>query len=228
LTFNTREARYSQPKLELFGLYRALRKLRIYIVGVKKLVVEVDAKYIKGMLNAPDEVPNMTLNRWVEGILMYNFVLRHMPAKDFGASDGLSRRPAGDESDSDDSDEERDRLGEVPKLRMEEKEASSAYLAACPDNALGPFMRRIPLVGVFDQADEDEMEEVDVEVELPAKEKFKMQGQRPMNGWTLEEELREVEKFLNTLEKPSVLSAADLDSFLRYALRFFAQHGHLY
>jgi hypothetical protein len=227
LTFNAREARYSQPKLELFGLYRALRKLRIYIVGVKKLVVEVDAKYIKGMLNAPDEVPNTTLNRWVEGILMYNFVLRHVPAKDFGATDGLSRRPAGDESDSDDSDEERDRLGEVPKLRLE-GETSSACLLASPGNAIGPWIRHVPLVGVFDQLDEDETEEVDVEAEATIKEKFKTPGRRHMNGWTLEEELREVDKFLKTLEKPSVLSAADLKSFLRYALRFFVQNGRLY
>jgi hypothetical protein len=30
-----RESRYSQPKLELFGLYRALRHWRLYIIGVK-------------------------------------------------------------------------------------------------------------------------------------------------------------------------------------------------
>lgn len=53
ITWNERESRYSQAKLELFGLFRALRACRIYIIGVKKLVVEVDAKYIKGMLNNP-------------------------------------------------------------------------------------------------------------------------------------------------------------------------------
>jgi len=40
-----RESRYSQPKLELFGLYRALWEWRIFIIGAKNLYVEVDAKY---------------------------------------------------------------------------------------------------------------------------------------------------------------------------------------
>ena len=62
LPFNDREARYSQPKLELYGCFRALRHWRLYLVGVRKLVLEVDAKYIKDMLNNPDLQPNATLN----------------------------------------------------------------------------------------------------------------------------------------------------------------------
>jgi len=45
------ESRYSQVKLELYGLFRMLH---IFIFGVKNLTVEVDAKYIKGMINNPD------------------------------------------------------------------------------------------------------------------------------------------------------------------------------
>ena len=48
LPMNEHDALYSQPKLELYGLYRALRHFRLYIIGVKNLIVEVDAKYIKG------------------------------------------------------------------------------------------------------------------------------------------------------------------------------------
>ena len=59
---NEREARYSQPKLELYGLYRALRHIRLYIIGVKNLIVEVDTKYIKEMLNHPDLQPNAVIN----------------------------------------------------------------------------------------------------------------------------------------------------------------------
>jgi hypothetical protein len=57
------KSRYSQAKLELYGLFCALRAYRIYIIGVKNLVVEVDAKYLKGMLNNPDIQPNATINR---------------------------------------------------------------------------------------------------------------------------------------------------------------------
>ena len=89
------ESRYSQPKLELFGLYRALRHYRLYIIGVKNLYVEVDAKYIKGMLNSPDLQPNAAINRWIQGILLFDFTLVHVPAERFKAEDALSRRRLG-------------------------------------------------------------------------------------------------------------------------------------
>ncbi|GJE99479.1 polyprotein [Phanerochaete sordida] len=87
LPMNEREARYSQPKLELYGLFRALRAFRIHLVGAKKLQVEVDAKYIKG-------------------ILLFDFELLHVPATGFKAPDALSRRGLGPgetiETDEDD------------------------------------------------------------------------------------------------------------------------------
>ncbi|KIJ63894.1 hypothetical protein HYDPIDRAFT_91901, partial [Hydnomerulius pinastri MD-312] len=84
-------SRYSQPKLELYGLYRALRHFCLYIIGVKVLHVEVDAKYIKGMLNEPDLQPNAAINRWIQGILLFDFELIHIPATKFKGPDALSR-----------------------------------------------------------------------------------------------------------------------------------------
>jgi hypothetical protein len=46
LPMSERESRYSQPKLELFRLYHALRHWRIYIIGVENLHMEVDAQCI--------------------------------------------------------------------------------------------------------------------------------------------------------------------------------------
>ena len=89
---NDRESNYSQPKLELFGLFRALRHYRLYLIGVKNLYVEVDAKYIKGMLNEPDLQPNATMNRWIQGILLFDFQLVHVPATRHHGPDALSRR----------------------------------------------------------------------------------------------------------------------------------------
>jgi transposase InsO family protein len=93
IPMNERESRYSQPKLELYGLFRALRSYRIFLIGVKKLEVEVDAKYIKGMLNEPDLQPNAAINRWIQGILMFDFTLIHVPATKHVGPDALSRRP---------------------------------------------------------------------------------------------------------------------------------------
>lgn len=107
LPMNATEANYSQPKLELYGLYRALRRWRLYLVGVKNLHVEVDAKYIKGMLNEPDLQPNATINRWIQGILLFDFKLVHVPAAQHKGPDALSRRPLGEgeEAEEDDGDE---------------------------------------------------------------------------------------------------------------------------
>ena len=91
LAWNERERNYSQAKLELYGLMRALRAVRLFIVGVLNLTVEVDAKYIKGMLNNPDVQPNATINRWIATILLFHFKLVHVPADKHTSADGLSQ-----------------------------------------------------------------------------------------------------------------------------------------
>jgi hypothetical protein len=56
------ESRYSKAKLELYGLFCALRVVCVHIFSITNLTVEVDAKYIKGMINNPDLQPNTTIN----------------------------------------------------------------------------------------------------------------------------------------------------------------------
>ena len=63
-----------------------------WLFSARKLVVETDAKYIKGMIENPDMIPTATINRWIDEILMYQFMLRHKAGVTFGP-DGLSRRP---------------------------------------------------------------------------------------------------------------------------------------
>jgi Integrase zinc binding domain/RNase H-like domain found in reverse transcriptase len=119
ITLNEREARFSQPKRELFGLKRALEASEYLLIGCRKLVVETDAKYIHGMLNHPEMGPNATINRWIEKILMFHFELRHVPGKTFGP-DGLSRR---DEQPGDEkypADEDLADINKPPILQIEE------------------------------------------------------------------------------------------------------------
>jgi len=47
ITWNNRELRYSQAKIEIYGLWHALQAYRLYIIGVKNLRVEIDASYIR-------------------------------------------------------------------------------------------------------------------------------------------------------------------------------------
>ena len=119
ITLQDREARFSQPKRELYGLKRALEVCEYLLIGCRKLIVETDAKYIHGMLNHPEMGPNATINRWIEKILMYHFELRHVPGISFGP-DGLSRR---DEQPGDEQyppDDDVVEPNEPPVLIMEE------------------------------------------------------------------------------------------------------------
>ena len=109
IPLNEREQRFSQPKLELYGLFRALRAYKIFIVGVRNLIIEVDARCICGMLNNPNTAPSASLNRWIVSILTFHFELLHVPGKQHGP-DGLSRRPPqpGDLSDDEEGPEDFD------------------------------------------------------------------------------------------------------------------------
>jgi hypothetical protein len=107
ISWNERESNYSQPKIELYGLFCALRALCLHLVGVRNLIVEMDTVFIRGMLNNPDIQPNTVTNRWIAAILLFDFKLVHVPAEKHQGPDGLSRRePAEGEDDKEDDTEE--------------------------------------------------------------------------------------------------------------------------
>ena len=62
-TLNDCKAQFSQLKLELYSLYRTLYALQLHLIGLRHLIVEVDAKYIKGMLSNPDIAPSTSINQ---------------------------------------------------------------------------------------------------------------------------------------------------------------------
>ena len=80
IPWNEQESRYLQVKLELYGLFHALQAFRLWLIGLPKFTVETDAKYIKGMLNNPNIQPNAVINRWIAGILLFDFDLVHVPS----------------------------------------------------------------------------------------------------------------------------------------------------
>src|SRR5467141_3870305 len=92
ITWNERESRYSQAKIEICGLWHALQAYRLYIIGVKNLWVEIDASYIMGMLNNPDIQPGAVVNRWIVGIKLFHFKLVQVPGTLHSGPDGLSHQ----------------------------------------------------------------------------------------------------------------------------------------
>jgi len=107
ISWNERESHYSQAKLKLYGLFRALHVTRLYIVSICNLIVKVDASYIKGMLRNPDIQPNTSINCWIAAILLFDFKLVHVPTNKHKGPDGLSRRePIPGEDEEDDNPED--------------------------------------------------------------------------------------------------------------------------
>jgi len=62
ILWNERKSHYSQAKLELYGLFCALRTSRLYLIGVRNLIVEVNTSYIRGMLSNPNIQLNAAVN----------------------------------------------------------------------------------------------------------------------------------------------------------------------
>ena len=107
LPLNNHERRFSQPKLELYSLYQTLCAYKMFLVSVRNLIVEVNARYIKGMLNNPDIVPSASINQWIVSILTFHFKLRHFPGKVHGPDRLLWRPPQpNNDSNSEESNEE--------------------------------------------------------------------------------------------------------------------------
>ncbi|MBW0533664.1 hypothetical protein O181_073379 [Austropuccinia psidii MF-1] len=109
ITFSKLESKYSQPKLELCGVARILKKLQTILWG-QHFELQVDAKALIEMINTPC-LPNAPMTRWVAFIQLFSFDLVHKPGKTFTMPDGLSRRPKNSEEEDEDApefDEEED------------------------------------------------------------------------------------------------------------------------
>lgn len=112
-TFSETESRYSQPKLELYGVFRAMKTLRAKLYGYT-FRLDIDAQFLKQMIENPD-LPNAPMTRWVSYLMLFDFITKHVPAERHKAPDGLSRRPPADQ-DSEDSDPEEElerRIGHI-------------------------------------------------------------------------------------------------------------------
>lgn len=53
------------------------------------------------MLSNPDAQPNAAMNRWLAGISLFDFKLKHVPGAKHSGPDGLSRRPSAIEDEED-------------------------------------------------------------------------------------------------------------------------------
>jgi hypothetical protein len=204
IPWNEREARYSQPKIELYGLFRALQEERIHLVGVRDLIIEMDASSVKGMLNNPDLQPNATINRWIAAIKLFDFTLVHVPAAQHKGPDGLSRQLPADHEPTDTADAADRWIDEA-----------CGFSVAAADSRSSP--RRIqapPTVGIFNVEfpDNDVSEDSHPAPALPPQD---------AKAHATDDRVSCVDSYLRDPLAPVPVEPGQLQGFLCYAHEFF-------
>ena len=221
ITLNDRECRYSQPKLELYGLYRALRALKMHLLGVRNLIVEVDAKYIKGMLANPDIAPSASINRWILGILMFHFTLVHVPGTHHGP-DGLSRRqpqPGDNEEPEDDFEDWVDQVN-----------GFLHFIDPSPSQ-INSISTSPPITCYITDGRDEEIPEPEEETQLPTQEDLPTPYSvvpRSDTAKFADDRLENVQHWLETLERPHSMTDSQYKAFMRYCTEFFVSDGRLW
>ena len=224
ITLNEREARFSQPKLELYGLYRALRALRLYVIGLRFLIIEVDAKFIKGMLANPDIAPSASINRWIVSILMFHFELVHVPSS-FHGPDGLSRRrpqPGDTREQEDDFDDWIDQVNGFLHVMLPVSKKSAEqppvtiYILQAFSNTTIPEENEESDDGFEDATHEDTPDDSYADI------------LRSDLAQKADERIQLVKTWHETLRRPDGVSDAEYETFLRYCTEFFVSADRLW
>ena len=221
ITLNERECRFSQPKLELYGLYRALRQLKLYLIGVRNLIVEVDAKYIKGMLKNPDIAPSASINRWIVSILMFHFELVHVPGTHHGP-DGLSRRKPQPGDMPEPEDDFEDWIDDV----------NGFIHMINPLPAKKPTLIEAPPITCFinednrDQSPTPEPDDIssDLDTDITSYDIVP----RSETAIKADDRLLLVQNWLTTLQRPDNLSDKEYKTFMNYCTEFFVADNRLW
>jgi hypothetical protein len=217
IRMNEREARYSQAKLELYGLFRALQAYKMYLIGVRNLNVEVDAKYIKGMLNNPDVHPNTAVNRWIAAILLFDFNLVHIPGIRHMGANGLSRWPPAEGDDPEEWIDQAYRFA-IELLNWSRFDTAKGRLTIA-----SPYLRL--LTSIFEINDS----QICLKIGLDEEENSEDKGGEEIEVLPLidrkadrreakDRDLAQVKEFLSSLDKPQGMDSATTDWLARMVL----------
>ena len=213
ITLNKHERRFSQPKLELYRLFHALHTYKIFIVGVQNLIVEVDARYIKGMLNNLDTVPSASINCWIVSVLTFHFDLSHIPGKQH-RPDGLSQHlpQPGDIVTA----EDKDRFDNwVDNLYGFMHLINHPAPAPCSDSLLGALIKDVQ--ETHPNSSEPEKAEPNYNIIL-----------RTMNTAHADKHLEQVHDWLTFTGQPDDMLDKEYSNLMRYATGFFIDDHNLW
>ena len=104
---NAHEKKFSTNELELLAVVWAVDRYKHYLLG-KTFIIATDHKALTTALdvNKSNKTYKSRLTRWVDRLLPYQFKIVHIPGRDMGIVDYLSRDPFNDpwpESELDES-----------------------------------------------------------------------------------------------------------------------------
>ncbi|KNZ81263.1 hypothetical protein J132_02098 [Termitomyces sp. J132] len=208
----------------------------MYLIGIRNLIIKVDARYIKGMLQNPNIQPSTSMNRWIMAILMFHFELVHVKGT-FHGPDGLSRRPPQpgnppvDDSDNSVYEDWIDCLhGFVHQVQLllpllrQVSMASHRLRPLVEYNYLHPLASftsgtdTLPRVATSDNILPLRDDSTTTYSDVPHSAK----------AITSDARILLVEKWLHNLIRPEGLSDKDYAAFIRYASMFFVMGGKLW
>ena len=94
---NIAEIKYSTNELELLGLVWALDNFKNYLLA-KQFSILTDHKALIGALKDDKYTKTVQtrLTRWADKLLPFDFTVEHLPGKDMGFVDYISRHPSGE------------------------------------------------------------------------------------------------------------------------------------
>ena len=212
IILNEQEAHFSQLKLELYGLYCSLHAQKLHLIGVWNLIVEVDAKYIRGMLANPDIASLASINWWILSILMFHFTLVHVLGTHHGP-DGLSRRHPQPSNKAELEDDFEDWIDNVNRFMHFIKliyPHSEAVLDA------------LPVTIYINEVGSNSLEVAEVEDDLYDNVPHSEEAEK------VDERLDLVLKWLEMLQRPDRMLDSEYKMFMWYGMEFFISHGKLW
>ena len=91
-SLNATEQNYEIHDKEMLAVIRCLEAWRHYLEGAKlEFEIWMDHKNLQYFMTS--QKLNQQQARWALYLLQFNFILKHIPGKSMGKTDGLSRRP---------------------------------------------------------------------------------------------------------------------------------------
>jgi hypothetical protein len=184
---------------------------------VKNLIVEVDAKYLKGMLNNPDIQPNATINRWIAGILLFDFKLVHVPTIHHTAADRLSRQTPAPEDPLETDDFEK-WIDDSYGFFMELANWRPRHLFPSALTMRSQFTQVLHAAASAFITEETADSTADASTDIP----------QNLRAIAADVRLSDVKEYLESLTRPQNLTNADFRKFMQYSSGSFISNGKLW